>query len=60
MPSQPKPRPVGRPALPKGQAKAAPIQIRLSPDSRQRMEQAAKAKGVTLTDWIRGILEASV
>ncbi len=60
MPKQPKPHPVGRPALPKGQAKAAPIQVRLSPDARKRVEQAAKAKGLTISDWIRGTLEANV
>jgi uncharacterized protein (DUF1778 family) len=49
----PKPRKVGRPKLPKGQAKATPIQVRLNPDDRKAVERAAKAKRQTVSDWIR-------
>jgi uncharacterized protein (DUF1778 family) len=59
MPRQPNPRPVGRPKLPKGEAKAAPIQIRLNPESRKRVEQAAKAKGVKMSERIRATIEAN-
>ncbi len=60
MPSQPKPRPVGRPKLPKGEAKAAPIQVRLNPDDRKRFEAAAKSSQQTISQWIRSTLNAAV
>jgi len=50
MPTKRKP---GRPKLPKGQAKATPIQVRLNPDHRRKVEQAAKAKDQTVSEWIR-------
>ena len=57
MPTKRKP---GRPKLPKGQAKATPIQVRLSPDNRKAVERAAKASKQTISDWIRTTLEASL
>lgn len=57
MPTKRKP---GRPKLPKGQAKATPIQVRLSPDNRKAVERAAKASQQTISDWIRTTLEASL
>jgi uncharacterized protein (DUF1778 family) len=49
----PKPKPVGRPTLPKGEAKAKITPIRLSPDDRKRVEAAAKAKKQTVSEWVR-------
>jgi len=60
MPHQPKRRPVGRPALPKGKAMDAPIQLRLSPDLRKKVEQAARSKGVKISEWMRATIEANV
>jgi uncharacterized protein (DUF1778 family) len=56
MPSQPKPRPVGRPKMPKGVAKAGAIQVRLSADDRKKVDNAAKASKQTVSEWIRSIL----
>jgi predicted DNA-binding protein len=60
MPRQPKPRPVGRPKLPKGHAKLGALQVRLHPEMRQRLEAAAKADNLTVSEWIRGTLEAKL
>lgn len=60
MPTHPKPKKVGRPKLPKGQAKATPLQIRLNPDDRKVVEKAAKAKNQTVSDWIRNAMMAAL
>jgi uncharacterized protein (DUF1778 family) len=60
MPTKPKPRKVGRPKLPKGQAKAAPIQVRLNDDDRKRVEKAAKSRKQTVSEWIRSTLSAAL
>jgi uncharacterized protein (DUF1778 family) len=60
MPTKPKPRKVGRPKLPKGQAKAAPIQVRLNGDDRRRVEKAAKSQKQTVSEWIRSTLNAAM
>lgn len=57
MPAKRKP---GRPKLPKGQAKAMPLQIRLSPDDRKAIERAAKAKDQTVSEWIRGAMQSAL
>jgi uncharacterized protein (DUF1778 family) len=56
---KPKPRRVGRPTLPKGHAKASKIQVRLSPKEQARIEAAAKAKGQTVSEWIRSLISAA-
>ena len=60
MPTKPKPRKVGRPKLPKGQAKAGAIQVRLNDDDRRRVEKAAKERKQTVSEWIRSTLEANL
>jgi uncharacterized protein (DUF1778 family) len=60
MPSQPKPKKVGRPKLPKGHAKAGAIQVRLNDDDRKKVERAAKATKQTVSEWIRSILSAAL
>jgi hypothetical protein len=60
MPSQPKPRKPGRPKLGKGEAKASIIPIRFTPEDRKKVEGAAKAKGQTLSDWIRSTLLTTI
>lgn len=59
MPS-PEPRKPGRPKLPKGEAKAAPIQVRLNPHDRKRVEIAARASNQTLSDWVRSTINANL
>jgi len=60
MPSQPKPRKPGRPKLPKGEAKVAPLQVRLNPEDRKRFEAAAKSSQQKLSEWIRNTLNAAL
>jgi uncharacterized protein (DUF1778 family) len=56
----PKPKKVGRPVLPKGEAKAKIMPIRLNPDDRKRIEKAAKAKNQTVSEWVRTALLKAV
>ena len=60
MPSQPKPKKVGRPKLPKGHAKSGALQVRLNAEDRKRVESAAKASNQGLSEWIRQTLIARV
>ena len=53
MPRQPKPKPVGRPKLAKGEAKSTIVPVRFNADDRKRVEQAARAEGQSLSVWIR-------
>ena len=59
MAPQIKPRRPGRPKLPKGNAKSSIVPIRLNLEDRKRVEVAARAKGLTVSDWIRGALVAA-
>ena len=60
MPKQPKPKKVGRPVLPKGEAKGSIVPVRFSSEDRKKVEAAAKAKGQTISQWIRSTLEAAL
>lgn len=60
MPSQPKPKRVGRPTLPKGHAKARIVPVRFKAEDIEKITKAAKAQNQTLSDWIRGTLLANV
>ena len=55
-----KPKKVGRPILPKGEAKAKIMPVRLNPDDRKRIEKAAKTKGQTVSQWVRSTLMAAL
>jgi uncharacterized protein (DUF1778 family) len=57
---QPKPKKPGRPILPKGEAKAKIMPVRLNPDDRKRIEKAAKAKSQTVSQWVRSTLMAAL
>jgi hypothetical protein len=56
----PKPKRVGRPALPKGNAKAATVRVRSTPNELRSYEMAAKASKQSLSEWIRGTLNAAI
>ena len=46
----------GRPKLPKGEAKASYIPIRVSPEDRKAFERAAKANDhKTISGWLRHV-----
>jgi predicted HicB family RNase H-like nuclease len=55
-----KPRKVGRPAFPKGQAKARIVPVRFNPDLFRAVTVAAKASKQSLSEWIRYTLEAAI
>jgi hypothetical protein len=60
MPRQPKPRPVGRPTLPKGEAKGKIVPVRFKSDDIKRVEAAARAQKQTVSEWVRGTLSAAL
>ncbi|HKV05219.1 MAG TPA: hypothetical protein VJO53_08955 [Candidatus Acidoferrales bacterium] len=56
MSQQKKPRKIGRPALPKGRAKARIVPVRFSADDLKTITAAAKARKQNLSEWIRTTL----
>lgn len=60
MPRQPKPKPVGRPKLAKGSAKAEMLRVRATPDELKAFDRAAKAKNQKRSEWIRATLRSAV
>ena len=60
MPKQPKPKRLGRPPLPKGNAKAVMLRVRVTPDERKAIEVAAKANNQKAAEWIRGTLATAI
>jgi uncharacterized protein (DUF1778 family) len=59
MPRQPKPKPVGRPKLAKGDAKAEMLRVRATPEELKAFDRAAKASGQKRSEWIRSTLKAA-
>ena len=57
---RPKPRPVGRPKLPKGKAKGKIVPVRFGPDDLKKISAAAKSRKVPLSQWIRETLNAAL
>lgn len=53
-------RKAGRPPLPKGEAKAAMLRIRVTADESKAYDAAARAKKQTISEWIRSTLNAAV
>jgi len=60
MPSQPKPKKVGRPALPQGSTKAVMLRVRVTPEELKLVEAAARAKDQRVSDWIRSTINANL
>ena len=56
----PKHRKVGRPILPKGEAKAKIMPVRINPDDRKRIQKAAKDSMQTVSQWVRSTLMAAL
>jgi len=56
----PKRKKVGRPALPKGAAKGKIVPVRFTADDLKAIEAKAKAKNLTLSEWIRSTLNAAI
>lgn len=59
MPTQPKPKKVGRPKLPKGNAKAEMLRIRATTDELRAFDKAAKSSNQKRSEWIRSTLNAA-
>jgi predicted HicB family RNase H-like nuclease len=55
-----KPKRVGRPTLPRGNAKAATIRVRSTPNELRAYEIAAKARKQSLSEWVRKTLNSAV
>jgi hypothetical protein len=55
MAKQTKPK-IGRPKLPKGEAKGRIVPIRFNPQDLKRIESAAKASQKTVSEWVRGAI----
>lgn len=51
---------VGRPKMPKGEAKAIVLQSRVQPGEKANYAKAAKAAGVDLSTWIRRTLNEAI
>jgi predicted HicB family RNase H-like nuclease len=58
--AQPKAKKLGRPKLPKGDAKSSIVPIRFSAEDRKRLEAAARASNQSVSEWIRGALSAAI
>jgi predicted HicB family RNase H-like nuclease len=56
MPTQSKPRKVGRPKMANGEAKAHVVVVRLHAEDYKAVTAKAKAKGHKLSEWIRQTL----
>ena len=59
MPRLPKPKKPGRPPLPKGNAKAGFLRVRVTPNELQAIEKAAKMAGKTMSEFVRSKLIAT-
>jgi hypothetical protein len=57
---QKKPRKVGRPRLPKGEAKGRIVPVRFRAEDLKIIEAAAKASKQTVSEWIRSTIHATI
>lgn len=53
---QPKPKKMGRPKLPKGDAKGRIVPVRFNAADLKRIEASARASRKTVSEWIRGAI----
>jgi hypothetical protein len=56
---QPKPKKVGRPKLPRGEAKGRIVPVRFNNDLLKRVTVAARVSNQTVSEWIRSTLNAA-
>jgi hypothetical protein len=59
MAKQTKPK-IGRPKLPKGEAKGRIVPVRFSAEEVKRITAAASAKDQKVSEWIRSTLNAAI
>jgi predicted HicB family RNase H-like nuclease len=55
----PKPKRVGRPTLPKGNAKDVMLRVRVTGDDLKAMKMVAKGSKLSVSEWIRGTLRTA-
>jgi hypothetical protein len=60
VPAPTKTKKVGRPKLPKGEAKGKIVPIRFAPEDIKAITVAAKASQQTVSQWIRSTLNAAI
>jgi len=60
MQSQQKTKKVGRPKLPKGEAKGRIVPVRFNATDLKLVTAAAKASNQTVSDWIRSKVNAAI
>ena len=60
MPRPKKVKKAGRPPMPKGQAKAGTLRVRVTPEELAQIEAKAKAGRQTVSEWIRSTLDAAI
>ena len=51
---------IGRPRLPKGEAKGKIVPVRFDADTLRRIERSAKSNEQTVSEWIRSTLNAAI
>ena len=57
---QPKPKKIGRPKLPKGEAKGRIVPVRFNAQDIKRIDAAARANNLTVSEWIRGLVATAI
>ena len=60
MAQQKRARKVGRPKLPKGEAKGRIVPVRFTAEALKAMEAAAEEKKQSLSEWIRSTCNAAL
>ncbi|MBA3912710.1 MAG: ribbon-helix-helix protein, CopG family [Acidobacteriales bacterium] len=58
--SQKQAKRIGRPPLPKGEAKDSTVQVRLTAEEIRAIDSAAKATSQTRSEWIRSTINANL
>jgi hypothetical protein len=59
MAKQTKPK-IGRPKLPKGEAKGRIVPVRFNTEDLKRIELAARSSRKTVSEWIRGTIASAI
>ena len=56
----PKPKKVGRPTLPKGNAKDVMLRVRVTLDDLKAMKAIAKSSKMSISEWIRSTISDAI
>lgn len=59
MSQRKKPKKAGRPPLPKGEARAETLRVRVTPEELRAIESAANRSNHSVSGWIRATLSAA-